>query len=128
VKITNETITQLGKISPQMILGMKPKLFWKWTILESENADLKKNCEKSENERKLERDELLEKIEFLKNENLILKSENEKLEKTIREGNFTKMNVTTVPIIVFGMVVFVICCYNYIDLEEMKKITSSDEL
>lgn len=91
MKITNETITQLGKISPQMILGMKPKLFWKWTILESENADLKKNCEKSENERKLERDELLEKIEFLKNENLILKSENEKLEKTIREGNFTKM-------------------------------------
>jgi len=89
VKITNETITQLGK-SPQMILGMKPKLLWKWTILESENADLKKNCEKNENERKLERDELLEKIEFLKNENLILKSENEKLEKTIREGNFTK--------------------------------------
>merc|ERR1712227_953491 len=106
VKITNETITQL----------------------ESENADLKKNCEKNENERKLERDELLEKIEFLKNENLILKSENEKLEKTIREGNFTKTNVTTVPIIVFGMVVFVICCYNYIDLEEMKKITSSEEL
>lgn len=89
MKITNETITQLGK-SSQMILGMKPKLFWKWTILESENADLKKNCEKNENERKLERDELLEKIEFLKNENLILKSENEKLEKTIREGNFTK--------------------------------------
>ena len=70
--------------------NFSPKLLWKWTILESENADLKKNCEKSENDRKLERDELLEKIEFLKNENLILKSENERLEKTIRDGNFSK--------------------------------------
>ena len=44
------------------------------------------------------------------------------------DTNPNVQNVTTVPIIVFGMVVFVICCYNYIDLEEMKKITSSDEL